>query len=200
MIKKNRNNKATAKRKRPNTPTEPKNFAYLTVKHWLKKNANRFMNPPRIIDVRKNGISLKFRGITPQIVLRIDQSAFVVALGVWVFDDKDNWWDIIKDFDLCAKQNDAGQYYCSDCKDEYREYFPSKYELWEKHCLEPVLAWANENLRPDRWLCLFGKLDEVTRANLVNAEELLEYRQVKSFYAAYPLGVKYHENTLTRCI
>ena len=187
MIKKNRINKTAAKGSRPHTLSEPKNFAHLTVKHWLKKNANRFLNPPRITDVRKNGFSLKFKGITQQIVLTIHHG---IAFEVWVTDDKDNCWDIIKEFDLCAEQNDAGQYYCSDCKEEDREIFPSKRELWEKHSLEPMLVWVNENLRPDRWLCLFGKPNGSTWARLVSEEELPEYRQGKCFYAACPLGVK----------
>jgi hypothetical protein len=175
------------KGKRSNTLAEPKNFARLTFKHWLNKNANRFLNPPRITEVKKNGFTLKFKGITPQIVLGIHDG---FAFDVWIMDDQDNWWDILTDFDLGAQQDDAGRYYCSLCIDEHREFFPSKRELWEKHSLEPILAWANENLRPDRWLCLFGKPNDATWARLVNADELPEYRQGKNFYAAYPLGLK----------
>lgn len=187
MIKKNRIKKIGIKGGYTNTATEPKNFARVTVKRWLKRNANRFLNPPRITDVKKNGFSLKFKGITPQIVLSIHGGW---AFNVWVSDDKDNWWDIITDFDLCTEQDDAGRYYCSLCIEEPREFFSSKRELWEKHSLEPVLAWANEHLRPDRWLCLFGKPNDGTWASLVEADELPECRQVKRFYAAYPLGVK----------
>ena len=127
----------------------------------------------------KNGFYLKFKGITPQLVLSIHHG---IAFEVWVTDDKGNWWDIIKDFDLCAEQDDAGRYYCSDCKEEYREFFPSKRELWEKYSLEPALAWANENLHPDRWLCLFGKPNDGTCARLVDADKLPECRQAKNFF------------------
>ena len=187
MIKKNRINKTFAKGKRSNTQTEPKNFARLLIKHWLKKNANRFLNPPKITNMGKNGFSLKFKGITSQIMLRIYQGR---ALEVWAFDDKGNWWDILTDFDLDAERDDTGRYYCSLCIEEPREFYPSKRELWEKHSLEPALAWANENLRPDRWLCLFGSLNEGTQARLVNADNLPESYQGRSFYTAYPLGVK----------
>lgn len=186
MIKKNRIKKIGVKGGYTKAATEPKNFARVTVKRWLMNNASRFLNPPRITDVSKNGFSLKFRGITPQIVLRIYQGW---ALEVRVIDDKDNWWDIITDFDLGAEQDDAGRYYCCLCVEERREFFPSKRELWEKHSLEPALAWANENLRPDRWLCLFGKPNESGWAELVDADKLPECRQAKKFYAAYPVGV-----------
>ena len=178
MAKKNLINKSSANGKRSNAATEPKNFARITVKSWLKKNANRFLNPPRITDVRKNGFSLKFRGITSQIVLSIHHG---FAFEVWVSDDKDNWWDIIKEFDLSAEQDDAGRYYCSFCEEAQKEFFPSRRELWEKHSLEPALAWANEHLRPERWLCLFGKPKESTWARLVDTDELQECRQVKNF-------------------
>jgi hypothetical protein len=187
MIKKNRINKTTAKGKRPHTLAEPKNFAHLLVKHWLKKNANRFLYLPRITEAKKNGFSIKFKGITSQIMLRIYQGW---ALEVWAFDDKGNWWDILTDFDLDAERDEAGRYYCSLCIEEPREFYSSKRELWEKHSMEPALAWANENLRPDRWLCLFGGLNEGTQARLVDADKLPESYQGRSFYAAYPLEVK----------
>lgn len=186
MIKKNRIKKIGVKGGYANAATEPINFARVTVKRWLRKNASRFSNPPRITDVRKSGFFLKFRGITPQIVLSIHGGAF----EVWVADDKDTCWDMLTDFDLAAEQDDAGRYYCCLCVEEHREFFQSMRELWEKHSLELVLAWANENLRPDRWLCFFGNPKRSTWARLVDADELPECRQDESFYGAYPLGAK----------
>lgn len=187
MIKKNRIKKIGVNGGYANAATEPKNFARVTVKRWLRKNASRFLNPPRMTDVKKDGFSLKFQGIIPQIVLSIHGG---FALEVWVFDDKDNCWDLLTDFDLYAEQDAAGRYYCRYCAEEHREFFQSMRELWEKHSLEPVLAWVNENLRPDRWLCLFGDPKRGTWARLVDADELPECRQEERFYGAYQLGVK----------
>lgn len=187
MIKVNRSKKTGLKIGRINSESEQKKFAHLTVKHWLKNNAHRFTNPPRITNVRKSGFTLKFRGITPQIVVSIK---CVGALEVWVSDDKGNWWDILTDFDLGVAQNHAGQYYCDHCEAEYRDFFSSKRELWEQHSLEPMLEWANENLRSDHWLCLFGKQNGSTWAKLVNTDKLQECRHDERFYAAYPLEVK----------
>ena len=187
MMKKTRCKKNIIKWKHTNPQPEPKNYVRLLVKHWLRKNANRFLNLPRITNVGKNGFSLKFKGITSQIILRIYQGR---ALEVWAFDDKGNGWDILTDFDLDAERDHTGRHYCSLCIKEPIEFHSSKRDLWEKHSLEPTLAWANENLHPDRWLCLFGGLNEGTHARLVDADKLPESYQGRSFYAAYPLEVK----------
>lgn len=106
------------------------------------------------------------------------------------FDDKHNWWNILTDFDVAAERNSAGRYYCSLCIEAHREFYSSKRELWEKHSLETALVWANENLRLDQWLCLFGSRGGSSWAELVDADKLQECRQAKSFYAVFPVGVR----------
>lgn len=134
----------------------------------------------------KNGFYLKFKGITPQIVLSIHHNA---NFEVWISDEKGNLWDILTDFDVYAKRDGAGLYYCSLCLEKHREFYSSERELWEKHSLEPMLAWANENLRPDRWACLC-KTGGVRWAELIEADKLPECRQGDSFYATFPVGVR----------
>ena len=168
-------------------PEQPKNFARVIVKRWLKNNAHRFSHPPRIVDVRKNGFCLKFKGITPQIVLSIHHGW---ALEVWASDDKDNYFDILTEFDLSAERDAAGRYYCDCCAEEQRTFYASLGELWEKHSLEPMLVWANEVLRAESWLCLYGKPRHSTWAELVTAENVPNCRSDKSFYAAYPVEMR----------
>ena len=177
----------TGKESGSGIPEQPKNFARVIVKRWLKNNAHRFSHPPRIVDVRKNGFCLKFKGITPQIVLSIHHGW---ALEVWASDDKDNYFDILTEFDLSAERDAAGRYYCNFCAEEQRTFYASLRELWEKHSLEPMLAWANEVLRAENWLCLYGKPKKSTWAKLVTAENVSNCRADKSFYATCPVEMR----------
>ncbi len=170
-----------------NIKQEPKNFVRVTVKRWLKQNVHRFLNRPRITGKKKHGFDLKFSGITKQLVVNIHHGW---AFEIWVSDDQNNCWDILTEFDLAVEQDDAGRYYCELCVEEHREFYSSAREIWEKHSLEPLLEWANENLRPNRWLCLFGQPADSTWARLVDEDKLPVPGESGSFYAACPLVVK----------
>lgn len=50
---------------------QPKNFVRITFKRWLKLNAYRFMNAPRITGKHKNDFHFKLSGITKQFVVSI---------------------------------------------------------------------------------------------------------------------------------
>lgn len=62
-------------------------------------------------------------------------------------------FDILADFDLIEIRRPNGQYCCGLCPES--ELFSSRKTLWQDHGLEPLLAWANENLLDTNRLYLF---------------------------------------------
>lgn len=131
--------KLRQKKRRLNAAIIPKDFARITVKRWMKNSASRFHNPPRMTDIHKHGFSLKFKGLSPQIALCIHHDH---AFEILVSDNDENAWDMLTNFDLVTQQNDAGRYYCALCEDELRAFYSTRRELWERHSLEPALAWS----------------------------------------------------------
>lgn len=163
----------------------PKDFARITVKHWIKNSAGRFHNPPRITDIHKHGFSLKFKCLSSQIALRIHHDYFFEIL---VSDSDENGWDMLVNFDLAAQQDGVGNHYCALCEDGHRRLYSTRRELWEEHSLKPALAWVNEHLHPEHWICLFGKPAGSRYAQLVTPDELPACRHAENFYSAFRVG------------
>ena len=61
-------------------------------------------------------------------------------------------FELMTDFFFAEAKEESG-YYCSFC--ETPVYFKDRHVLWEDHIYEPLLEWANANILPDNYLCIY---------------------------------------------
>lgn len=162
----------------------PKEFIHKAFEQWIYRNLKRFKYQPLIFKRRKDYIQLKFSGITSEILCHIDKRGQVLIS----IEYQDQCWDIIAEFDVAEKRSAENKYYCELCLPEYRVFYSSKQELWEKHSFEPLLEWINENFLKSQWVCLFGGGETgFTIAKLREKQDVSKMTQDKYFFCAFPV-------------
>lgn len=124
----------------------PQAFFRKAFRHWIGQNRHRFSHPPRITLQRRDYLELSFQGVTPQIkgfVSRHGTSFHIWHAGQVI--------DMLNDIDIVERRHSDGGHYCALCL-EFADRYSSRQELWEQHCFEPLLDWANACFQPGRWL------------------------------------------------
>jgi hypothetical protein len=129
----------------------PKNFVRKTFERWLARQHAAFTHPPYLVLQRKEYFLLRFAGLTPALQCYISTWGSIEIRVMY----QRTLWDILTDFDISARRTGTGQYYCGLCTP--REMFPSREALWVQHSFAPFLAWTNEHLHTEQWLCLLGR-------------------------------------------
>lgn len=126
----------------------PKPFFQKSFERWLAANKARLTHPPKVTRRRRNHASLSFRGITPRIKGYITRH----GVGIEVLHEGD-CVDLLIDLEVGECRRPDGRYFCDQCLEP--EVFDSRQALWEEHCFEPLLEWANQHLRAGQWLHLY---------------------------------------------
>ena len=142
-----------------------KNFARKTFDKWLGIHQKRFKFSPWIDKSRKDYFVLRFYGVTDRIACYVRNGGQIEMI---VHDDKDQYWDILADFDILERRSDDGMYYCELCED--RKIYLTRESLWEKHGFESILAWINA-LTPDKYIFLWGDQEACWGAALTNFQD-----------------------------
>jgi len=124
----------------------PKAFFRKAFEHWLGQNRHRFQHPPRITLQRRDYLELHFQGVTPQIKGFISRNG--TSFHIW---HAGHVIDMLNDIDIVERRRSDGRYYCELCMEPVDDY-ASRQELWEQHCFEPMLEWANAHFQPGQWL------------------------------------------------
>ena len=131
----------------------PKNFVRRTYEAWIREHARRFRYPPRIQESRKQGFTLGFLGLAPELTFQVRQRRSWGRAELMIHDAHGVYWDILDDFDLVEARTPDGRYRCDLCAG--CACYPSRAALWEAHVFEPLLDWINQRTA-DQWVCLYG--------------------------------------------
>lgn len=127
---------------------------------WLTQNAGRFYHPPvKVNDAKGHKARWKFTGVTD--ALEIWPTAHDISVACTF---KGQLFDFLLSPDIGPAKIAPGKYLCSICVREYMDLlrnkkpkvFPSIESLYADHLFDPLLAWANKNLRQDKFLGLYG--------------------------------------------
>ena len=122
----------------------PRAFFRKAFRRWLGQNGHRFNRPPRITLQRRDYLELSFRGVSPQIkgFISRDSTSFHIWHAGQVIDMLNDF-----DIDIVERRRSDGRYYCALCLEPVDDY-ASRQALWEQHCFEPLLEWANACFQP----------------------------------------------------
>jgi hypothetical protein len=160
--------------------------------NWLSTNKYLFSHEPYIDKEGAGYFNVLFEGITRQIVCRFSESG---AIEVRVF-YRNQFYDIIMEFDLHEEETPTGRYLCSSCRDWQNENdqskvieYDSRDELWIKHSFEPLADYVREEFTDDALLCLF-RYSGCTTAFVANGERLEKLRKRDDFFKEIPVVVK----------
>ena len=125
----------------------PKAFFRKAFDRWIGHNRGRLAHPPTIKLQRMNYLELGFQGVTPKIkgIVSKNGTAFHICHA-------DEVKDMLNDIDIAERRRSDGKYFCALCLEPI--YYASRQELWEQHCFEPMLDWANAAFQPGQWLHL----------------------------------------------
>lgn len=125
----------------------PKAFFRKAFDRWIGHNRGRFAHPPTITLQRRNYLELGFQGVTPRIkgIVSNSGTAFYIHHAGKVK-------DMLDDIDIAEHRRSDDTYFCTLCLEPI--YYASRQELWEQHCFEPMLDWANAAFQPGQWLHL----------------------------------------------
>jgi len=148
---------------------------------WYKRNKKRFSSQPIFTKRHWNFIEFTFHGFSPMLVCSINRS----GATIYVMHHKEVW-DILTEFGTYTGRTAWGDYYCTLCPPENREFFPSKQALWENHCFEEFLEWTNDNLVESRWVALF-QIEGCTWVEFKREEEIEVTRAKEDFIEAFPI-------------
>ena len=157
--------------------------------NWYKRNRKRFKYHVQLIKKHKKYMELRFSGVTPRLICSIkDYGCHYGNATIWIMRHK-TIWDSLVAFGPAEMRTSSGQYYCYLCEPEDQELFPTRQDLWEKHCFEPLFEWIKTNLDKSRWVGLFGDEDGrgSTWAELMDKNEVEGMRNKKDFVEAFPL-------------
>lgn len=124
----------------------PQAFFRKAFGRWLGQNRHRFNHPPRITLRRRDYLELSFQGVTPQIKGAISRNG--TSFHIW---HAGQVIDLLNDIDIVERRRSDGRYYCALCLEPVDDY-ASRQALWEQHCFEPLLEWANACFQPGQWL------------------------------------------------
>jgi hypothetical protein len=148
---------------------------------WYKQNRKRFNFQPVFGKKHWNHINFTFQGLSPKLLFTLDYS----GANIFVMNHKEVW-DILIEFSTYPARTAWGQYYCHQCLPEYREFFPSRQSLWEKHCFELLLEWVNDDQLESKWIGLFH-VKGGTWVEMKGKEEIEAMKAKEEFVEAFPI-------------
>ncbi len=94
---------------------------------WLSINSHRFHHLPCNIQQNDNSITFNLKGITETLLWVItEEDALFELHHKMPWDDENTFWEGFGWFCLTEEQSNDGQYYCSDCEEQYRQYYPTR--------------------------------------------------------------------------
>ena len=128
----------------------PNKFIHKTYNQWIELNHSRFKYAPYIIKSKSKYFILGFTGLTKCLTCSVQKCG---QFGLFIYDEKGTYWDIVWDFDIYERHTDDGKYYCELCIE--KTYYLTKTDFWIAHSFEPLLDWIN-SLTPDTYVCLYG--------------------------------------------
>lgn len=113
---------------------------YQIIKRWIELSTNQLKFPPYIFSSNEDFITIKFRGLSTNLILECHIEGDSNIRFMSPFED-DKSFDIIADFDILIMNNN-GIYYCGYCGSPLT--YPTKYDLWYKHTFNDVTHWINK--------------------------------------------------------
>ena len=123
----------------------PKAFFRKAFDRWLVQNRGRFQHPPKITSQGRHHVAFSFRGVTQKI------HGYVTRNGTtFCIDHAGQCVDMLNDIDIEERRSRDGTYFCALCLEPI--HYDSRQALWEQHCFEPMLEWANASFQPGQWL------------------------------------------------
>lgn len=118
----------------------------------MAENHGRFAHPPTITRQRRDYLEMRFRGVTSHLqgIVSKDGTAFhIVHAGRLL--------DMLECIDIVEHRCRDGTYCCALCLKPV--HYASKQALWEGHCFEPMLEWANASFQAGQWLHAYATHD-----------------------------------------
>ena len=125
----------------------PRSFFHKAFDKWMAANRARFNHQPQIKIRRQGYIEMNFQGVTPKISACITKSGVDIAVH-----HKGTCVDLLITWDLVVRRDNNRRYFCELCSEP--DMHASRQALWDKHCFEPLLHWANQELRSDQQLSI----------------------------------------------
>ena len=119
---------------------------------WLKKNIYKFSNTPYLYKATTKNAEYKFKGVSTKIRLYMDSGGQFMIISK----TRNNWDDILYEFDVLIKKTRTGKYFCGFCSSKYRRYYNSKTALHTSQCFKPFIIWVSENLTTGKSLLILG--------------------------------------------
>ena len=164
---------------------------------WFAVNRKRFVAEPELSERKTNSLSIRFASIVPEIGFTVSWNPYARLGEMAAFVTyKDCCWDILQSIEVEPCRNSSGKYYCELCKPESRKFYSTYGELLAEHSFETFLEWINKNFNASRWLCLMGKEDHYTYAEITDEDKALLVRSKEDFLYAVPAmtGIKERGN------
>ncbi len=126
----------------------PKAFFRKAFDRWLVQNRGRFQHPPKITSQGRHHVAFSFRGVTQKI------HGYVTRNGTtFCIDHAGQCVDMLNDIDIEERRSRDGTYFCALCLEPI--HYDSRQALWEQHCFEPMLEWANASFQSGQWLHVY---------------------------------------------
>lgn len=159
---------------------------------WLADNRHLFSYEAYIDKEGDSWFTARFKGITRHIVCRFN-NAGAIEMRI---DYRNEFFDIVTEFDLYEEKTPEGRYLCRICRDHPSEINPpealeydTREELWIKHSFEPLAAYTWDNFSDATMLCLC-RYQGCTSAVIATGELLDKARQRRDFFKAVPMVEK----------
>ena len=133
----------------------PNKFIHKTYNHWIELNLSRFKYVPYIIKSKSKYFILGFEGLTKCLTCSVQKCG---QFGLFIYDEKGTYWDIVWDFDIYERRTDDGKYYCELCIE--KTYYLTKTDFWIAHSFEPLLGCIN-SITPDTYVACMASLRKV---------------------------------------
>ena len=159
---------------------------------WMQENRHLFSHEPYLSEEKKSSFTIRFKGITKHISCCFTEGGDIMV----TVDYRNQFYDIIMEFDLYEEETPEGRYLCSMCRDnpnpdnppEVIEY-ENRAELWSKHSFEKLAAYTREEFTDEAVLCLC-RYGGCTAAFVAAGEKLEKLRKREDFFIELPVVVK----------
>lgn len=179
----------------------PKAFFRKAFDRWLVQNRGRFQHPPTIKSQGRHHVAFSFRGVTQKI------HGYVTRNGTtFCIDHAGQCVDMLNDIDIEERRSRDGTYFCALCLEPV--HYDSRQALWEQHCFEPMLEWANASFQSGQWLHVYMTACGASWASITSQSVCESRAEGFAFSGAWPVllppqsadpGRPTHHHDSTRC-
>lgn len=128
---------------------------------WMQENRQLFSHEPYLAEEKQSSFTIRFKGVTKHISCCFTQGGDIMV----TVDYRNQFYDIIMEFDLYEEETQEGRYLCSMCRDwpnpnnppEVIEY-EDRAELWIQHSFEKMASYTRDEFTDDAVLgiCRYG--------------------------------------------